>query len=263
MTWFNHYFGLLPLWAVFALTLALCIAETEAGAAIARLVLRRNGTKDPDAPLGSLVGAMLGLLAFILAFTFGIAGARFDARRQLLLDEANAIGTTYLRADLLPPKEGEEIRRLLREYVDLRLNVTMENVDELLVKSNDFHDRLWSQTKLLVREEMDGEIRSLFIDSLNQVIDLHQSRATVGLQYRVPSVVWLALYLLASLSMLAVGYQGGMSDARRLVGAPILAAAFSLVIMMIADIDRPGEGQIRVSQQPMADVQEMMRRNSP
>ncbi|MBA4015691.1 MAG: hypothetical protein C0483_00740 [Pirellula sp.] len=263
MNWFNHYFGLLPLGAVFLLTLALCIAETEVGAALARLVLRRNGAKDPDAPLGSLVGAMLGLLAFILAFTFGIATSRFDARRQLVLDEANAIGTTYLRADLLPPKEGAEIRRLLREYVDVRLNINVDNTGEVLAKSNGLHDRLWSQTKLLAQEQMDSELRSIFIVSLNEMIDLHQSRMTVGLQYRVPGVVWLALYALSSLSMLAVGYQGGMAGVRRLMGAPVLAAAFSLVILLIADIDRIGEGQIRVSQQPIADVREMMQRNSP
>ena len=68
-----------------------------------------------------MVGAMLGLLAFILAFTFGLVAARFDTRRQVLLDEANAIGTTYLRAGMLP-EQGEKIRALLRDYVSVRLN---------------------------------------------------------------------------------------------------------------------------------------------
>jgi len=260
---FGEWINKLPLWAVFVLTLAICIAAVEAGAALARITLRQKKEKEPEAPLGSLVGAVLGLLAFILAFTFGMTASRFDARRQLVLQEANALGTTYLRAGLLPQTQGLEIRRLLREYADVRLNTTSGNVQEALNKSEDIHGRLWAQAKALVQTDMDSEIRSLFIAGLNEVIDLHQSRKTVGLQYRIPGTVWMAVYLLSVLSMLTVGYQVGMSGTRRLRGTPVLAAAFSLVILMIADIDRPGEGLMRVSQQPIADVQQMMLRDSP
>lgn len=110
---------------------------------------------------------------------------------------------------------------------------------------------------------MDSELRSLFITSLNELIDLNQSRKTVGLQYRIPGTVWLAVYLLSVFSMLIVGYQVGMSGIRRMRGTPLLAAAFSLVIIMIADIDRPGEGWMLVSQQPIADVQQAMAKDSP
>src|SRR3989304_3822769 len=108
---FAEWISKLPLWAVFVLTLAICIAAVEAGAAFARIALRQKKEKEPEAPLGSLVGAVLGLLAFILAFTFGMTASRFDARRQLVLQEANAIGTTYLRAGLLPQTEGLGVRR--------------------------------------------------------------------------------------------------------------------------------------------------------
>ncbi len=260
---FGNWIGMLPLWALFVLTSALCMSAVEGGAALAGMVLRHKHEKEPEAPLGSLVGSVLGLLAFILAFTFGMTSSRFDARRQLVLDEANAIGTTYLRADLLPEKEGLEVRRLLREYADLRLNTANRNVNEIVKSSADIHRRLWSQAKLLVREEMDSELRSLFVASLNELIDLHQSRVTIGLQYHIPGTVWLAVYVLTMLSMLAVGYQVGMSGIRRLRGTPVLAAAFSLVIVMTADIDRPAEGLLRVSQQPLADVQQMMLGSMP
>lgn len=90
------WLNMLPLWVMFFLTLVLCIAAVEAGAALARYSLRNKQKKEPEAPLGSLVGAVLGLLAFILAFTFGMTATRFDYRKQLVLEESNAIGTTYL-----------------------------------------------------------------------------------------------------------------------------------------------------------------------
>jgi hypothetical protein len=259
VSWSNQ----LPLWAVFVVTLAMFVCAVEAGAALAAAALRRKKEKEPEGPLGSLVAAVLGLLGFILAFTFGMTASRFDARRQLVLEEANSIGTTYLRAGFLPQAHGLEVRRSLREYVDIRLKITPENVDETLKQSEEIHGRLWSQTESLAQENMDSELRSLFVISLNELIDLHQSRKTVGLQYRIPGTVWLVLYSLSMLSMLAVGYQVGISGARRVRGTPILAAAFSLVILMIADIDRPGEGLMRVNQQPIADVQQMLLQNAP
>jgi len=259
----DNWLGWLPLWAVFVLTLAICIGSAEAGAVLAGIAVRKKQVQEPEGPLGALVGAMLGLLAFILAFTFGMTGSRFDARKQLVLDEANAIGTTYLRAALLPEKQGLEVRRLLREYAEIRLAAKPGEIQEVLEKSEQIHDRLWSQTRSVAQEKMDVQLRALFVGSLNELIDLHQSRQTVGLEFRVPGWVWLSVQLLAVLSMLALGFQIGMAGTRRLLGTPVLALAFSLVIVMIADTDRPEEGLIRVTQQPLADVQKMMQRNSP
>lgn len=260
---FGEWINSLPLWAVFVLTMTICMISVEAGAALARIVMRQKKEKEPDGPLGSLVGSVSALLAFILAFTFSLTSSRFDGRRHLVLQESNAIGTTYLRAGLLPPAQSLEVRRLLREYADVRLGFTIENVQEGLKKSEDIHKNLWSQATSLVGADMDSQIRSLFINSLNELIDLHQSRKTVGLEYQIPGSVWAAVSLLTVLSMLAVGYHVGMSGTRRLLGTPVLAAAFSLVILLIADIDRPGEGLMRVSQQPIADVQQMMLHDSP
>jgi hypothetical protein len=248
----------MPLWAIFGLTVAICMAAVEAGAALASVALRRKKEKEPEGPLGSLVSALLGLLAFIMAFTFGIAASRFDTRKQLVLEEANAIGTTYLRASLLPEKPGREVRKLLREYARIRSTVELKNVAEVLRQSEEIGDQLWSQTQSLVAEDMDAEIRALFIESVNELLDLHTSRVTTGMQYHIPATVWLVVYLLAGASMLALGYQVGMSGVRRIYGTTVVAASFSLVILMIADLDRPGEGLLRVSQQPIADTHRHM-----
>jgi hypothetical protein len=110
----------LPLRVLLVATVVIVLLSTEGGYRLG--TYRRHRTEpEKDAPVGAMVGAMLGLLAFMLAFTFGLAASRFDARRIVLLDEANAIGTAYLRAGLLPEPHRSKIRDLLRAYVDARL----------------------------------------------------------------------------------------------------------------------------------------------
>lgn len=259
---FGQLINLLPLWLLFLLTTCLSLLATAAGTWLAVLALRYE-TKEPEAPLGSLVGAVLGLLAFILAFTFGMTGARFDARRHLVLEESNAIGTCYLRAGLLPKYIRQPVRTLLQEYVDIRLNGTSSQIEETITKSEIIHDKLWAYAEDLSQRDFDSELRALFIISLNEVIDLHQSRKTVGLANRIPGPIWFSVYLLSILTMMAIGYQVGMTGSRWLRGMPLLAAAFSLVIMLIADIDRPGEGHFTVSQEPLQSVKKMMSDKSP
>src|SRR5262252_6331730 len=109
----------LPLWALFIVIMLIVLLSVEFGYRLGKY-RRSHHEMEKEAPLGTMVGAELALLAFILAFTFGLAAARFDTRRQVLLDEANAIGTTYLRAGMLPDQR-DAIRALLRDYVRTRL----------------------------------------------------------------------------------------------------------------------------------------------
>lgn len=256
-------FGLLikamPLWLMFVVTLVATCLAIEAGTWLARVAVRGKPA-DPEAPLGALVAAILGLLGFLLAFTFGMAMSRFDARKQLLLDDANAIGTTYLRAGMLPASNRNEVRRLLRHYLELRTSAKIEDLPEILKKSDLAQDELWRQAESLAGADMDSELRSLFVASLNEMIDLHESRLTVMAVYRIPGMVWLSLYALLLLAMLSIGYQIGASGSSRLRGSPVLAAALSLVLVMIADIDAPGIGRFSVDQRPLEDVKAMMDR---
>ena len=110
---------------------------------------RSRHEQEKQAPVGTMVGATLGLRAFILAFTFGLAASRFDARRQVLLDEANAIGTTYLRAGILPERT-EEIRVLLRNYVETRLEaVRSDNIEEGIRRSESIQHQLWGNAEAI------------------------------------------------------------------------------------------------------------------
>ena len=249
---------LLPLWAILPITIAISLLAVELGYRAA-LYGERYSIHEKEAPVGSMVGATLGLLAFMLAFTFGLAGSRFEDRRQVLLSESNAIGTTYLRAAMLPQPMRTEAQNLLREYVDVRLEAVQSGkLDQALVKSEELHNRLWSLA-IAATEKDRSPITGLFVASLNEVIDLHAKRVMAGLRSRVPGVIWVVLYVLAVLAMVMMGYHSGLVHSRRSIAVIVLVLGFSSVLYLIADLDRPGQGTLRVSQQSMIDLRHSMK----
>jgi hypothetical protein len=252
----------LPLWALFVSILAIVLLSVECGYRLGKYRRSRH-EQEKEAPLGTMVGATLGLLAFILAFTFGLAAARFDSRRQVLLDEANAIGTTYLRAGMLPER-GEQIRGLLREYVGARLEaVRSGNVAEGIRRSEEIQQKVWSEAEALGQKNASSIVVGMFVQSLNQMIDLHAARLQAGLRSRIPGAIWLGLFAVAALSLAAMGYHAGLSGTRRSLAIVAVAVTFAVVIELIADLDRPQQGILRVSQQALLDVQRAMNPPSP
>ena len=252
----------LPLWGLFISILFVVLFSVEFGYRLGKYRRRRH-EEEKEAPLGTMVGATLGLLAFILAFTFGLAAARFDARRQLLLDEANAIGTTYLRAGMLPER-GEEIRGLLRDYVRTRLEAVQSGkLEEGIRRSEDIQQKMWTQAEAVAAKNSNSIIVGLFVQSLNEMIDLHASRMQAGVRSRIPGAIWLGLFAVAALSLATMGYHAGLSGTRRSLAIVTVAVTFSVVIELIADLDRPQEGVLRVSQQALLDVQRSMNVPTP
>jgi hypothetical protein len=241
--------GKLPGLVVFGLTVSYVFLAVVAGVWWSK---RRPGTTT-NTDIGTAVGATLGLLAFLLAFTFNMAANRFDDRKQLFVDEVNAIGTAYLRAELLPGPYASESRQLLREYVDLRVRLigNPDLRDELIAKSGLLQERLW---RIPVRMAHDGPLamaQNLYVQALNELIDLHTLRVTVGLYFTIPTTIWFALYVIVGLAMLAVGYQFAKVDRGRFTIAAVLAIAFSSVMFLIVDLDRAGQGFIQIDQKPM------------
>lgn len=246
----------LPTWLIFVTTIIVVLVAVEIGYQLGKY--RRTHSPETDAPVGAMVGATLGLLAFILAFTFGLAASRFDERRHTVLDEANAIGTAYLRAGLLAEPHRTEIRRLLREYVDHRLGAIQQaRIEESLLEAAKLHNQLWSQTEAAAQKDR-SVIAGLFIQSLNQMIDLHATRLMVGLRSRIPMIVWGSLYAVAILAMATMGYQEGLSSKRRSIASLAVVVIFSIVMFLVVDLDRPMEGQLRTSQQPLVDLRQSM-----
>jgi hypothetical protein len=250
----NAWLDYVPLWAMFALTVLLVLAAIESGYRLA-VSRRRPLDKAADAPISSVIGGTLGLLGFLLAFTFGMAASRFETRRELLLDEVNAIGTCYLRAALLPDPESLEIRQRLREYVHLRAGALKQpqTLPQVIARSEALQDELWSHAILVAKKDGSSEMHALFVDSLNEVIDFHTKRVVVG-QYHIPAIIWLALYIVSLLSMAGVGYQFGRAGARDVAISLFLALAFSIVICLISDLDRVDQGTLQVNQQPLIEL---------
>jgi hypothetical protein len=252
----------IPLWAFFPAICVLTMLAVEGGYRLGQWRHAR-ATEEKETPVGAMVASILGLLAFLLAFTFGMAANRFDARRQAVLDEANAIGTTYLRARLLPEPQGPEAARLLREYVDVRVRGVQEHkVAEAIARSEELHELLWREAvKASHNKDANPVMTSLFIQSLNETIDAHARRVQVGMRSRVPFSIWAGLFALAILGMVGMGYHAGLSATRRSPAMLGLVVAFAGVLYLIAELDRSFEGSITVGQQALVDLQKSMRKD--
>jgi hypothetical protein len=243
-----------PLFGLYIATLLLLFIAFEGGVFLGKRHRLISEPKDRS-PIGSIVAATLGLLAFLLAFTFGIAASKFDERRMLVVEEANAIGTTLLRTEYLPDPYRIEITNLLKEYVSTRLDaLNPGNLEKGIKKSEALQDRIWQQAVEIAKSYPNAVVYGRLIQSLNEMIDLHTKRVNVGMHIRIPLVIWIALFFVTILAIGSVGYQIGLIQAHYLGISLLLILTFSSVIVLIADLDRPQEGYIKVSQQSLIDL---------
>jgi hypothetical protein len=249
----------LPLWGVFAAAAACALLALETGYRLGKW-RHRHAADEKDAPVGAMVASILGLLAFMLAFTFNLAASRFDARRQVVLDEANAIGTAYLRTQLLPEPQRSRTANLLTQYVDARVHAFEERtVVEGRARSEVIQQQLWSEAMTVAEKNPGSIMTGLFIQSLNDVIDLHAKRLLVALQSRIPISIWITLFALTFFGMGSTGYRSGLTATRRSPEMLLLALAFAGVLFLVVDLDRTHEGLLRVNQQALLDLQQAMK----
>lgn len=252
-----------PLWFVFAATIVAVVMSIEIGNWVGQTMQRRS-QDDKDTPVAMIAGPILGLAAFMLAFTFAIVSDRYDARKGLVREDALAIRTAWLRSDFLPEADRREAFALLRHYLDLRVDFAAaqsldpERVDALLTETQRVQGALWNMAVVNARKDMNSDVAALYIDSLNAVISAHAERVAVGIQARIPREIWVILYCLTILGMVAVGYQTGVQGAKRPIARPIagfsFALAFAVVFSLIAALDRPDAGILSVTQQPLKDL---------
>lgn len=224
------------------------LALLEAG----RYVGRKRLPHDPDdttTGVGATEAAVFGLLGLLLAFTFSGAASRFEARRHLITEEANAIGTAYLRIDLLPGDAQPEMRQLFRRYLDARMasyrppaNMTVAQAQS---DATALQARIWAQSVSASQRDASGNAAKLLLPALNDMIDITTTRA-MATENHPPAVIFVLLAGLCLVSSLLVGYVTCTTRRRNWVPLLILAATLSLTFYVILDLEFPREGMIRV-----------------
>jgi len=221
---------------------------------------RRSAARDASSmgQVNTIQGASLGLLALLLGFTFSLAANKFDHRRELLVSEANAIGTLLLRTDLLPTEQGSQLKGLIGTYVaakieaqeagidDARLKVT---VDRILKLQRD----LWTVVSAHAAQNQ-TPINALLVQALNDVIDLHTARMT-AISYRIPDAAFGLLALIACFAFGLIGYGSGLAETRHILPHIIMIALVSAAILLIIDLDRPQRGLFKVDATPLLALQ--------
>jgi len=237
---------------------ALMLLATGAGFYLGR----KSESSTPDkikSQISTIEAAILGVLGLLLGFTMSMAVSRFEARKQLVLEEANAIGTSLLRTALLPAPEGPEIASLLRQYINVRVQYGIAETDVARLESLNtqtvrLQNELWARAVAYGQKDPNPVRAGLLLQSLNQAIDLESAR-WMALQNHVPESVLIVNGIVGLLSALLVGYAFGLYGRRQIFSMSVLALAITLVLAVIIDLDRPLSGFIRVSQQPMLDLQ--------
>jgi hypothetical protein len=211
-----------------------------------------------EANISTLEAAMLGLLALMISFTFAMAMTHFDERRDAVLNEANAIRTAALRARLLPVPQNAHSLKLLRDYVQIRLDIagrepTPNQMNAVIARSNEIQEALWSEVKSAMAKDNAMVPTGLFVQALNDMFDDQEKRLT-ALRNRVPNIVLLALYGVAVVAIGFTGYASGTAGRRWRLPVYIMSVLVASVILLIQDLDRPGAGFVSVSQQPVIDT---------
>lgn len=229
----------------------------ELGYRIGRsLQVHASGSKSQ---INAVQASVLGVLALLLGFTFSLALQRYDSRSEAVVDEANAIGTTYLRAQLLPTSLRWDTLALLRAYVDLRvesssLNLVDATRETLAQQSEQLRQQLWARAQQAAEQDASPVRSGLFIQSLNDLIDAY-GRRDAALSRHVPEVVLIVLFATFLMAGGILGYASGVDGHRPTVPSYLMVLVIVLLVFIIIDLDRPRRGLIAVNQKSLRDLQ--------
>jgi hypothetical protein len=253
----THALDLIPLWAVFLLIVGTLLLATELGFRVGRSWQHR--APDKDTAIGPMVAAVLGLVGFLLAFMVSMAADRYNARRGLVLAEANTIGTAYLRAGYLPEPYGSESRDLLRQYLDVRLiALDVSRAAESIALSEEIQVELWHRADAMVEQTGGSDVYALYVESLNELVELHSQREIAAFYARIPTTLVLALYGFSLMGFFILGFANSYDGRRSVVALIALVLVFGSVLYLIVDLDRSREGMFQVSYQPLIGLEERM-----
>ena len=263
-----HFFDLVPIWLLLIGTVLVMVIFIEVGFRLGKHA-QVNAKKAQTSQVRAIMGAGLGLLAFMLAFTFSTAQSHFEIRVQSLAEEARIAKNAFMQADLMQEPYRAQVKELLRDYIKIRSMVIKasevsfaEQVDEFIGFSEDIQRQLWllvaqsqKQQKPAQGEDKNGDLLTVSVLALT---DIHYTRVHSAVMNRIPFTIWMTLYLMAALSMVIMGYQAGLTGRRSPVATITLAFAFSAVIILITDLDRPVMSFFEINRQLLIDLHEDM-----
>jgi len=264
----THFLDLVPIGLMLVGTILVMMVFIECGFRLGRRAQVR-AKKAQTSQVRAIMGAGLGLLAFMLAFTFSTAQSHFEARVQNLAEEARIARNAFMQADLLAEPHRTQAKQLLKDYVGIRLELSQasdhqapEMLTSALLQSERIQQELWllALTNGTQKPESttDGDYADALMASVIALTDMHYTRLHAGLMNRIPLTIWITLYLMAILSMIIMGYQAGLTDRRSPLATITLAVAFSAVIILITDLDRPVMSFFDVNNQLLLDLYEYM-----
>jgi hypothetical protein len=251
----SSLFSSLPIWIIYIIIVLLIVFSVRSGIAYASW-RRTHFLDENDSAINTLVGATLGLLAFILAFTFSMTTSRFDARKHFLLEEINSIETSWLRSGLVEEPYNEELQKILVEYVEIRIWLVdnPKKVKKVIEKSLELQTKIWALiTELTKRDLGNDRINVLLIDAVNDMFDNQTRRISIAVNDRIPNLIWIALFTLIVIAMFEVGYLLGKTEKSNWVLVFALSMAFATVVVLIVDLDS-SNGHITINNQSLYDM---------
>jgi len=234
--------------------IVLMVGAVQVGTWIGRrYALRASGRHDT----ATLTGAALGLVALLLGFSFSLALSRYDTRRGLVIEEANAIGSTANFALMLPAEARRPILPLLRDYTSVRIGLgvpfSVAKLHRDVARSIELQGELWQQAVALTVASPQSLPAYRFVGSLNEMNNIHERRIS-ALRNHIPGEVAFVLIGLAMIGMGFTGFHAGMAGSRFSIPTLVMSFAVAVVIMLVVDLDRPARGLVRISVQPLIDA---------
>lgn len=257
-------FSTIPVGFLIILVIWLILLFMELGFRIGRKLYRRK-IQENDAIVSSVSGYVLGLIAFILAFTFGIVSQRYDVKKAMVREESNAIRTVWFRSDFLQDSDRIATKKLLIDYVDTRLQGLASRdevtIEQSLVNCQGIQQQLWMMAVVNGYKDLNSDVGALYLESLNDMINIHYSRVIISLYSHVPLGIWIILIVMVGLGMMLVGYMTAVTGSKRSLAFVILALSFALVVGMVYTMDKLYSPFTPVSQFAMEQLLEFMKLN--
>jgi len=250
-----EYLDTLPIWVFFTGMVIVVLAASEAGFRFGIRLQDRGSNPGESRMTGTVVGGMLGLVGFLMAFSIGITIGHHGERKTMVVTEANAIGVAWLRSGFLEEADSGLMRKLLREYAEIRIAAAKleMSLPDVVERSEEIHGEMWLIIERNVRQGNDTDIMTSLVQAVNDVIKTHSLRITAA-HKRLPRILGDVLILSTILSFLLVGVASSVDRRRDTAAILLFSLVFTAVLMIMVDLDRPQEGMLRVSQAAMTDV---------